>query len=76
VAAAARLGEADTAHPERRRFRVRRRDAFARWLLSFAGDIVPVYPDEMVEEFRTLLRETLAHHAADRPTARPSDRPS
>ena len=30
--------------PRTRRFRVRRTDAFARWLLSFGGDIVPVSP--------------------------------
>jgi proteasome accessory factor B len=68
AAAAARLGEADTGYPDRRRFRVRRRDTFARWLLSFAGDLVPVYPDEIVEEYRALVRETLAHHTADRPS--------
>jgi proteasome accessory factor B len=75
AAAAARLGEAVDGHPDRCRFRVRRRDAFARWLLSFAGDLVPVHPDEVVQEYRTLLRETLAHHTTDRPTVRPPDRP-
>jgi len=76
AAAAARLGEAHTGHPDRRRFRVRRRDASARWLLSFGGDLVPVSPDEITEEYRTLVRDTLTHHATDRPTVRPSDRPS
>jgi len=76
AAAAARLGKPVTGFPDRRRFRVRRRDAFARWLLSFAGDLVPVYPADVVEEYRTLLRDTLTHHAADRPTVRPPDRPS
>jgi proteasome accessory factor B len=74
--AAAKLGEAVPGHPDQRRFRVRRRDAFARWLLSFVGDLVPVYPAEIVEDYRTLVRETLAHHVADRPTVRPSDRQS
>ena len=76
AAAAARLGEPVAGHPDRRRFRVRRRDAFARWLLSFAGDLVPVSPAEIVDDYRALVRETLAHHAADRPTVRPPDRPS
>ena len=44
AAAALRLGEAVDGHPDRRRFRIRRTDAFARWLLSFGGDLVPVSP--------------------------------
>jgi proteasome accessory factor B len=44
----------------RRTFRVRRIDAFARWLLSFGGDAVPVVPDELVAEFRDVARRTLA----------------
>ena len=76
AAAAARLGEPVADFPDRRRFRVRRRDAFGRWLLSFAGDLVPVYPAEIVDEYRALVRETLTHHATGRPTVRPSDRPS
>ena len=58
--AAARLGEAIPEQPDRRRFLVRRRDAFARWLLSFAGALVPVYPPELVDEYRALVRQTLA----------------
>jgi proteasome accessory factor B len=58
--AAARLGEAMPDHANQRRFLVRRRDAFARWLLSFAGDLVPVSPPELVNEYRALVRETLA----------------
>ena len=41
-------------------FRVRRREVFARWLLTFAGDAVPVSPPDFVEQFRGLVRETLA----------------
>ena len=52
AAAARRLGDAVDGHPDRRRFRVRRRDAFARWLLSFAGDLVPVSPPELVPRIR------------------------
>ena len=64
AAAAHRLGEMVEGHPDRRRFRVRRTDAFARWLLSFAGDLVPVAPRALVDEYRGLIREALSHHAA------------
>ncbi len=81
AAAAARLGDPVEGHPARRRFRVRRRDAFARWMLSLAGDLVPVSPPDLVEEYHSLAAATLAHHAAraaaersDRLTVRPSDR--
>lgn len=60
VRGAAGLGEKVRGAPSRRRFRVRRPDTFARWLLSFAGDAVPVEPPEMVERWRALARETLA----------------
>ena len=76
AAGAARLGEEVEGKPHLRRFRVRRLDAFARWLLSFAGDLEPVSPAEVVDEYRGLARETLAPHSTDRPTVRPSDRPS
>lgn len=62
AAAAYRLGEVVEGHPDQRRFRVRRPDAFARWLLSYGGDIVPVAPGDLVSEYQGLLRETLEHH--------------
>ena len=58
--AAARLGDAVPDQPDQRRFLVRRREAFARWLLSFAGDLVPVAPAELVDEYHDLVRQTLA----------------
>ena len=64
AAAARRLGEEIAGHPDRRRFTVRRVDAFARWLLAFGGDVVPVTPDALVESYQALVRETLAHHRA------------
>jgi len=64
ASAAARLGEPVEGHPDRRRFQVRRLDAFARWLLSFAGDLEPFAPRELVDEYLGLVRETLAHHSA------------
>ncbi len=44
------------------RYRVRRRDTFLRWLLSFAGNAEPVGPPAVVADWCTLLRETLAVH--------------
>jgi predicted DNA-binding transcriptional regulator YafY len=58
VAAAVKLGDPVPDRPERRSFRVRRRDAFARWLLSFAGDMVPLAPAELVAEYDRLLKAT------------------
>ena len=75
ASAALRLGEEVPGHPQNRRYRVRRTDAFARWLLSFGGDIVPVSPRELVDEYCGLVRETLTHHSSVRPSARPADRP-
>jgi proteasome accessory factor B len=60
AAAAAQLGEPVSEQPDRRRFQVRRPDAFARWLLSFGGELEPVEPPEAVENFRRLVSETLA----------------
>jgi predicted DNA-binding transcriptional regulator YafY len=60
--AAARLGEPVEGQDQRRRFQVSRRDAFARWLLSFAGEAVPIEPASLVEDYQALARQTLAHH--------------
>jgi proteasome accessory factor B len=60
VRAAAKLGEPVRGAAGRRRFRVRRADTFARWLLSFGGDAVPVEPREMIDRFHAIARETLA----------------
>ena len=67
AAAAYRLGQVVEGQPDRRHFRVRRSDAFARWLLSFGGDLVPVAPGELVSEYQGLVRETLGHHAGGSP---------
>jgi hypothetical protein len=58
--AARKLGEVVKGEPGHRRFLVRRRDAFARWLLSFGGEIVPRSPPEVVREFRALAEATRA----------------
>lgn len=61
--AAASLGEAIPGKQNQRRFAVRRPEVFARWLLSFAGEIVPMSPPELVAEYRRQLAETLAVYA-------------
>ena len=76
AAAALRLGEQIQGSPDNRGFRVRRTESFARWLLSFAGDIVPVSPRALVDEYQGLVRETLAHHSQSvRPSVRPTEHP-
>jgi hypothetical protein len=46
--------------PSQRRFEVRRLDAFVRWLLPLAGQVVPDSPPELVEAWQDALRDTLA----------------
>ena len=58
--AAARLGEAVEGTDDRRQFRFRREDSFARWLLSLGGEAIPLSPDSLVEEFNRQLSETRA----------------
>lgn len=58
--AGAELGEPVEGEPDRRRFRVRRPDAFARWVLSFAGEAVPVEPPEVVRDVQALAAATRA----------------
>jgi predicted DNA-binding transcriptional regulator YafY len=60
VRAAAKLGTPVRGGAGKRQFRVRRPDHFARWLLSFGGDAMPVEPKGFVTKFRALARETLA----------------
>lgn len=61
-AAAARLGEAVAGSAAARTFRVRRIDAFARWLLAFAGEATPVSPAELVAAWHDLGTHTLARY--------------
>ena len=60
---AARLGESIPGEQGLRRFRIRRQDAFARWLLSFGGDAIPVSPPDLVDEYRRQLNSTLSLYA-------------
>jgi len=64
TAAAARLGDPVPGSGSSRAFRVRRIDAFARWLLSFAGAAVPVSPPEVVNAWRDLGERTLTRYHA------------
>ena len=56
---AMQLGDAIPGDAALRRFRVRRPDTFALWILGFAGDVRIERPPAMVEQVRTLARETL-----------------
>lgn len=58
--AASRLGIAVEGPGDRRRFKFRRIDSFARWLLSFGGEAIPLEPAELVSEFEAQVRATHA----------------
>jgi proteasome accessory factor B len=58
--AAARLGEPIEGSDDRRQFRFRRAESFARWLLSLGGEAIPLSPEPLVAEFNRQLSETRA----------------
>jgi predicted DNA-binding transcriptional regulator YafY len=58
--AAAALGRPVDGAPRHRRFAVRRVDSFVRWILSFAGEAVPVSPPHLVDTYRDIVRATLS----------------
>lgn len=60
---AMQLGAAIEGFPSRRRFRVRRPDTFALWILGYAGDARVVSPPEVAERVKELARATLASYA-------------
>jgi proteasome accessory factor B len=60
--AARRLGQPVPAANGRRRYEVRRVDAFARWLLSFGGDARPVSPPDLVATYERIVGATLARY--------------
>ncbi len=62
--AAARLGLAIEGAPDRRKFKFRRVDSFARWLLSFGGEAIPIAPESLVSEFNRLLEDTRTLYGA------------
>jgi predicted DNA-binding transcriptional regulator YafY len=65
VMAAARLGAPVASDPRRRRFTVRRTDAFVRWLLALAGDARPLSPQSVVTAYAEQIRRTLALYDGD-----------
>ena len=65
---AARIDALSTSHTVRT-FRVRRRDTFLRWLLSFGGAAHPMAPHELVSEWRVLLQATRAAQMVVSPEA-------
>jgi hypothetical protein len=65
---AARIDALATSHTIRT-FRVRRRDTFLRWLLSFGGEAHPIAPHEIVTEWRALLQATRAAQMVASPEA-------
>jgi proteasome accessory factor B len=56
--AAARLGLAVEGAVDQRKFKIQRVDSFARWLLSFGGEAIPVAPASLVSAFNDLVAET------------------
>jgi proteasome accessory factor B len=62
--AARSLGADVTGQPLRRRFTVRRTDSFIRWMMSFAGEVIPVSPEELVTQYRSTVAATLAIYSA------------
>jgi proteasome accessory factor B len=58
--AARRLGEPVAGRDDLRLFRVRRPEAFCRWLLGASGAAVPVEPSEVVDVWHSLVSRTLA----------------
>jgi hypothetical protein len=61
--AAAALGRSVSGSDSLRQFSVRRADSFARWLLAFGGELMPVSPPEIVRQFDTLVERTRALYA-------------
>ena len=65
VMAAAALGKPFGDEASHRQFEVRRMDSFARWLLAFGGDALPVAPASLIAEYDTLVDRTRALYAGN-----------
>jgi predicted DNA-binding transcriptional regulator YafY len=61
---ASRLGEPVPGRADCRRFRVRRLDTFTRWLLSLAGDAVPLEPPAVIAAWQEAMKKTLTTYGA------------
>jgi proteasome accessory factor B len=64
--AAARLGVSIEGPGDRRKFRFRRVDSFARWLLSLGGEAIPLAPEPLVTEFKRQLSATYSVYEGSR----------
>ena len=64
------LGAAVEGSANRRCFQVRRVDSFARWIMSFAGEVVPVSPQRLIEQYRLIVSATLQSYNTVSPTGR------
>jgi predicted DNA-binding transcriptional regulator YafY len=64
--AAMQLGEPVDGETVLRRFRVRRPDTFALWILGFAGDARVEQPAELASQVRALATAALRHYEAAR----------
>jgi len=62
--AARALGAEVPGAPLRRRFQVRRVDSFARWLMSFAGEVVPVSPEHLCTQYEAIVAATLGAYSS------------
>ena len=62
--AARALGAPVAGAAMRRSFQVRRIDSFVRWLMSFAGEVVPVSPATLREHYDVAIAATLAGYSA------------
>ena len=47
-----------------RRFHVRRLDSFVRWLMSFAGEVVPMSPARLIDAYHETVNATLSAYAS------------
>ena len=63
--AAAALGVPVEGEDAQRRFAVRRLDSFARWMLSFAGEVHVVSPCALADVVRVMAAATLALYSSD-----------
>jgi proteasome accessory factor B len=63
--AAEKLGVVSSLGDRHRAFQVKRLDSFVRWLLSFAGEVVPVSPQRLVDEYRETARATFAAYSVE-----------
>jgi predicted DNA-binding transcriptional regulator YafY len=63
------LGKPVEGRPTFRGFQVRRVDSFVRWIMSFAGEVVPISPPKLLDQYRAVLGATLSRYEAQTPRA-------